>query len=336
MNVTKPKIIKIATKLYYSAIDLKEYDTEFFRGCSRTVRNIIGLKDIPSNKYCYASNSKRKGGWTCVSNQEKPPSKAHLLLSKKWVEKNVPMMNGTATPPAVVKKTYPKAPPIIALDDSEKFMDDAGNIVEIETRGTRTSKGIYFLVRDVSKGFNMPNIRDVVLKKGGRYKINKHCVYFDVSGNIKIFITYAGMMKIIYSSRLKIISINENTLLFWLHKILFNTHNIHQFIYTHTGDVNINNRGYVYLVTSDIVSVVKIGFWRKSLIELHKRYVTTYGKNLNLMYTECDNAPNLEKRVHKAFSEFRYSSELFAKNKHKEYISYLEDNEQLTVKRYIR
>ena len=51
---------------------------------------------------------------------------------------------------------------IILLDDDEKFKDDNENTVEIETRGVRTPKGIYFLASDVSKVFEMPNLYDTL------------------------------------------------------------------------------------------------------------------------------------------------------------------------------
>jgi hypothetical protein len=44
------------------------------------------------------------------------------------------------------------------LDDGEKFHDASGNVIEIETRGERDRKKIYFKVKDVSVGFGMPSL----------------------------------------------------------------------------------------------------------------------------------------------------------------------------------
>ena len=56
-------------------------------------------------------------------------------------------------------KNVEKAPPIIVLNDSEKFCDDCGNIVEIETRGIREHDKIYFKVKDVSEQFEIKNLQ---------------------------------------------------------------------------------------------------------------------------------------------------------------------------------
>ena len=50
------------------------------------------------------------------------------------------------------------APPLLHLDDGEKFHDASGNVIEIETRGERDRKKIYFKVKDVSVGFGMPSL----------------------------------------------------------------------------------------------------------------------------------------------------------------------------------
>ena len=47
------------------------------------------------------------------------------------------------------------APDIIVLEDGEKFHDEHGNVVEIETRGSRKVDGVYFKVKDVMAGFGM-------------------------------------------------------------------------------------------------------------------------------------------------------------------------------------
>ena len=46
------------------------------------------------------------------------------------------------------------APPILKLNDDEKFKDSFGNIYEIETRGNCKDKdSVYFLCKDVSKAY---------------------------------------------------------------------------------------------------------------------------------------------------------------------------------------
>ena len=44
-------------------------------------------------------------------------------------------------------------PPCLVLMNTKKFHDDDGYAVEIETRGERTSKGVYFKAKDVANMF---------------------------------------------------------------------------------------------------------------------------------------------------------------------------------------
>ena len=91
---TEVKMIKIEGKHYYSAFELRKYDPTYFFGCSRTPRTIIKKKNISKGKYVYANHNKKLDKWL-LTDQDTPPTKAVLLLSKKWVIENVPkMMSG--------------------------------------------------------------------------------------------------------------------------------------------------------------------------------------------------------------------------------------------------
>jgi hypothetical protein len=154
----RPAEITINNNKYYSAHDLNKYDSTYFYGCSRTVRNILNRRAITSDNYLYATFNK-KIGWTILADQEKPATKALLLLASKWVVKNVPKMmpmldrskgsNGSNGSNKSIGSNesneskeslyeYPAAPEIIILDDEEKFKDNENKTVEIETRGERT------------------------------------------------------------------------------------------------------------------------------------------------------------------------------------------------------
>jgi prophage antirepressor-like protein len=110
--------------------------------------------------------------------------------------------------------TYREAPDLLILKDDEKFKDDKGNIIEIETRGERTCDGIFFSSPDVAKAFEMPSISKTMTNVNSDYYVDEHFVIFIVpnfqpnsEGDKRplvvkvIYITYEGMMKILYSSR---------------------------------------------------------------------------------------------------------------------------------------
>lgn len=110
------------------------------------------------------------------------------------------------------------APPLLHLDDSEKFHDADGNIIEIETRGERHEDRIYFYVKDVSVGFGMPNLNDTLIDKdrgytrGTDYKLmfNRSSSVNDRRCTIKkcLFLTYEGLLRVLFVSR------NKNATLF--------------------------------------------------------------------------------------------------------------------------
>lgn len=59
---------------------------------------------------------------------------------------------------------YNEVPKLLVLDDDEKFKDTDGNIAEIETRGDRNHRNVYFLASDVMKVFEFKNITDILTK----------------------------------------------------------------------------------------------------------------------------------------------------------------------------
>ena len=225
-QMERPKVIKLAEKEYFDATELKTYDPIYFTGTSRTVRLIVTKKEIPLDQYCYASLSKLKG-WT-MSNQKAPSSKATLLLLKDWVLKNIPKMKPDSEESKEAVYEYPEAPPILYLGEEEKFKDSAGNTANIETRGERSPDKIYFLAKDVSDVFEMPNLlanfrKSIEYVKHVDYEIFLGKQEYSIPVHTykrRIFITYEGMIKILYSSR----SIKAKTFRKWATDILF----IHQ------------------------------------------------------------------------------------------------------------
>ena len=119
------------------------------------------------------------------------------------------------------------APPVLYLDDAEKFHDADGNVIEIETRGERHEDKIYFKVKDVSVGFGMPNLNETLLHKekgytrGTDYKLmfNHSALTIGQCQSIKkcLFLTYEGMLRVLFASR------NKNATLFrkWATNKLF-------------------------------------------------------------------------------------------------------------------
>lgn len=110
------------------------------------------------------------------------------------------------------------APPLLHLDDGEKFHDVDGNVIEIETRGERHEDKIYFNVKDVSVGFGLPNLNIILTKSDSGYtRCYDYKVMFIREGltiskscTIKkcLFLTYEGLLRVLFVSR------NKNATLF--------------------------------------------------------------------------------------------------------------------------
>jgi hypothetical protein len=224
-TVQRPQIIKHKEISYYNANDLKAYDPIFFHGTSAGVRKIVDRKNIDSSNIHYATRSK-KFGWTSCCHQNKPSTKAKLLLLESWVLTNVPKMMPGSNESKEEQYEYPETPPIIHLEDNEKFKDNDDNIFEIETRGERTHKGIYFLAKDVLTVFEMPNLSKNIKAINGNmnYDENIHYKFYSVNRyNVsnqrvkELFITYKGMLKILFNSR----SGNAESFTDWATETLF-------------------------------------------------------------------------------------------------------------------
>ena len=98
-----------------------------------------------------------------------------------------------------------EAPGILGLDDEEKFHDNEGNVVEIETRGEREHDKVYFLAKDVATAFEINQIRKITLNESG-YKVHIHYTFFmcaegkdlTVRPTKRLFLTYKGMLRILF------------------------------------------------------------------------------------------------------------------------------------------
>ena len=225
----KPTCFKIDTdndKMYYNSKELKEYAPEFYYGCKIKQRNIIEKKKIPETEFIYANLKKNE--WILSSAVCK---KAQLLLSKEWVERNI-FKNTESTQSSVERlntngtenineeeekqqdieanENIKKAPPLLHLNNSEKFKDRDNNIIEIETRGEKSRNMIYFKVQDVIRVFEMSRLNDTLIDSRGCYENNIHYKKFFISvksvenGNSTIkkqlYLTYKGLTRILFAS----------------------------------------------------------------------------------------------------------------------------------------
>lgn len=245
-----------SNKLYYNAKDICAHKPDLFKGIKTTIRRIIERKNIPQTEYVFACFNKKVNinKWN-MSNRE--CAKAQLLISKEWVDANLftlevtpqikPLKKIKKKKPIVVyessdeedesasdveqenvsekpvEPTYLPAPPLLELEFDEKFHDDNGNVLEIETRGERHSQKIFFRVKDVMKAFDMPNLSNTMMNSITGYKRGVDFVSFTMVYNIhpklpkllgksndqnkkpktSLFLTYTGLLRVLFVSRNK-------------------------------------------------------------------------------------------------------------------------------------
>lgn len=217
------ELITIGTNKYVLTDDLLIKAPVYFKG-SRNSRELIKNKQIPTNQYIYAKLI--DGKWTIT----KGTSKIDKILLIEAFVKTIPELNPNTGLKITDNQGIEKAPNIIHLEDEEKFHDNEGNIIEIETRGEKQEDKIYFLMTDVSIGFDIPNLYEVIINDNSSYKDDIDYKYFickkkinncnnakELKATKNMFLTYEGILRVLYVSR------NNKTRAFrnWTTKTLF-------------------------------------------------------------------------------------------------------------------
>jgi hypothetical protein len=181
---------------------------------SRSARDLIKKKGIENDKFIYA----RKVGDKLVVSDGKSAKMDKVFFTKEFII-SVPELNKENNEKITDDSGVMKAPNIIYLKDEEKFKDDNGKVIEIETRGERAMDTVYFKVKDVMVGFEMENLYKNIIDKDTQYTFNKDYKYFmcnifhnlenktskktDTKAAIKkeLFLTYRGILRCLFVSR---------------------------------------------------------------------------------------------------------------------------------------
>lgn len=200
------QIIELGGKIFYNTEFVKQSCPAFFYGCAKTLRKIIEKKKLKNEEYTYATFAPKTNKWSLSNDSVKS---AKLLLEKNWVENNVPSFGNNN-----IKLDLEIAPPILELKDEEKFKDDKGNIIEIETRGIKTFNSIYFYGKDVEKMLELECITDILHDPTSKYELNNHYKNFIRISNKEshpvddrtfnrqtTYLTYKGLVRMLITRR---------------------------------------------------------------------------------------------------------------------------------------
>lgn len=219
--------IKLNNGEYYLATDIYDFDNAFFYGTNNNIRNIINKKKIANDDHIYAYIKNKE--WI-LSNKKYCKSK--VLLTKKWCIDNVPNFTKHSNVVAEIEKL----PPLLDLDDDQKFTDGKA-VYDIKIRGERDMDKCYFSVVDVGKAFELKNLSKTVTDKDKGYDKDIHYKYFTnvkfpKGKNMKVkkgqkdlvkvvYFTYSGIIRCLNVSKSKKAKLFQR----WANKILFT----HQF-----------------------------------------------------------------------------------------------------------
>jgi hypothetical protein len=216
--------ITIGTKEYYSADEVYKTEPESFVGCSKTTRLIVKNKKLKPEEYVYMKYIKSRNEWEPSDETYK---QAKLLITAEWVHNNLIKFKAEKTEEDL-KIEAMRAPPVIELNDDEKFVDVNGNKLDIEVRGTKEMNNIYFKVIDVSNKFGLGDISIILLNPKSSFMKDLHYKLFKIPKLNKdevvpnkntryLFLTFKGLTKLLYVSHSK----NAEHFQDWANKILF-------------------------------------------------------------------------------------------------------------------
>ena len=205
MSSMTPFKIDNTENLYYNMKELYNHKPEFFYGCTSKKRLIIKKKNIQTDEYVYATYFTKTNEWKLSDENCK---KAQLLFTKSWTDRS--FFNIKSEIDNDEPESVETAPPILELNNEEKFRDCDGNIVDIEVIGEKSRNKIYFKVNDVMEAFDMPSLDQVLRNDRTYYDINIHYKSFikvtrnsNASNTIKkyLYLTYKGLLKVLFNSR---------------------------------------------------------------------------------------------------------------------------------------
>ncbi|AGF84821.1 hypothetical protein QJ854_gp961 [Moumouvirus goulette] len=188
-TLTKIKILK---KEYYNTDDILKLGLEEFKKCTNGRRVIEKIK-IGKEDYIYAAKKNEK--WIKTDGSSRKFDK--VLIKVSWLKEYVNNSNNECSEEEQEEensdseneyedKKIIMVPGIIKLSKKEKIRDNNNKVIEIEVRGTRDPKNIYFKASDVSKGFNMPKLCDILTIKNTKYREGKDYKYFYLETTPKI------------------------------------------------------------------------------------------------------------------------------------------------------
>jgi hypothetical protein len=213
------KLYSFENKEYYLADDIYNEEPISFVGCSKTSRLIIKKKNLKDDEYIYMKYIKSFNEWQKSDDKYK---NAKLFITCEWTHNNLLKFKENKTQEDIDLEAM-IAPPILELENTEKFVNIDGKILDVEIRGTREINNIYFKVKDISEKFELGDINKTLYSGTSTFIKKIHFESFRYGNNLfstnkkMMFLTFKGLTKLLYVSHSK----NAEHFQDWANKILF-------------------------------------------------------------------------------------------------------------------
>lgn len=172
-NTMDIKAVNFSGIKYVQADKILQLAPIYSKGIKNT-RSLVRNKNITDDMYLFAKINEN-GKW---KRSDGKSAKFDKVFIRKDFLGNIPELNREDNEVIVDENGVQEAPEIIDLDNEEKFKDDEGNIIEIETRGERHHDKIYFKVKDVSEQFEVNNLYTTLIDVRKKYCEEKDYKYF--------------------------------------------------------------------------------------------------------------------------------------------------------------
>ncbi len=137
----------VINKIEYVHCDLVMKAAPIYSKGSRNSRMLVKNKCVPVESYIFA---RCNGNNEWVETGGKSIKVDKVLLKKEFLVNVAELCRKEKGEMIVHEKRgnreieIREAPDVIELDDSEKFRDDNGNAIDIETMGVRSCDGVFF------------------------------------------------------------------------------------------------------------------------------------------------------------------------------------------------
>jgi len=203
--------------------DLKEFFPTVFIGI-RTSKNMVTEFNIPKDDY-FVVKKLDDGSY---EESTLTYTRSKILIKASWFKAFM------ADPPQKIKDAPRVAPPLLELTDNDRFVDDDGNMFEVEIRGERHEDKVRFRGRDVERVFEMENLVVNAQQQHTDYVENEDYEILLVADNTsynqiqveetynkkKLYFTYQGIIKVISCSRSGVAYKFKD----WMKRVVFRAH----------------------------------------------------------------------------------------------------------------